>query len=161
MLGLAIYQIFFKGVTFRAVVLLTVLLSSLGSLPDVIVTLRANTWIGVPDIVAITIGDSVVQPIVDMLNWMPGVILISQSCPKGLESSVFAFLAGISNLSLSGSVLTGALITQFAGIDSSEEVCNYEALPWLVLVCQVVMPLIIGSASAFLLPNKPQNEAIE
>lgn len=156
--GLVIYQMFLKGWTFRSVVFLTVILSACGSLSDVVVTTRANTWIGIPDSVAVLVGDAVIQPIVDMLNWLPGTILISQSCPKGLESSVFAFLAGMSNLSLSGTGLTGALVMKLAGIDSSDQVCNYSSLPLLVIVCHFLLPLLVGTASALLLPNTPQNQ---
>lgn len=159
--GLIIYQIFLKAWTFRSVIFLTVALSAFGSLSDVFVTTRANTWLGIPDSVAVLIGDAVVEPIVSMLNWVPGTILISQACPKGLESSMFAFLAGISNLALSGTVLQGALIMRFAGIDSSDKVCDYSSLPVLVIVCHVIIPLVVGTASAFLLPNTPQNQPLE
>ena len=181
--GLALYQIFLKTWTFRSVVFVTVILNAIGSASDLFVVTRLNVRLGVPDAVAVMLGDAVIQPIVAMLNWIPGSILIrsgtfffffflgefpcltdsnfSQSCPKGLESSVFAFLAGISNLSLSGSKLTGALVMQLGQIDSSERVCNYASLPLLVLVCHVISPIVIGCASAFLLPNKPQTERLE
>jgi hypothetical protein len=101
------------------------------------------------------------QPIVSMLHWIPGSIIISQVCPKGLESSVFAFLAGISNLSLGGTKLMGALIMTIGNIDSSDAVCNYSSLSLLVLICHVIAPIVIGSASSFLLPNTPQTQSVE
>jgi len=77
-----------------------------------------------------------------------------------MEASVFAFLAGLSNLALSGAELTGALIMKLANI-SSNAPCNFRALPLLVLFCHVVLPIVIGIPFAlFLLPNKKQTEAI-
>ena len=105
-------------------------------------------------------GDAVLQPITDMLSWLPGSVLIAKVCPKGLESSVFAFLAGISNLALTGSELSGAMIMRIFGIRSSEGVCNFDALPYLVLVCHAILPIMIGVPMSFLLPNKSQNEDI-
>lgn len=96
-----------------------------------------------------------------MLSWLPGSVLIAKVCPPGLESSVFAFLAGISNLALSGSELTGALLMDIFGIRSSVPDCNFSALPWLVLVCHSALPILIGVPISFLLPNKTQEDEIE
>ncbi len=158
LIGLVLYQRFLRDWSFQKVVLFTCVLNSLGSATDVFVVLRWNVVLGMPDTVAVLVGDAVIQPIVSMLNWLPGSILIAKVCPPGLESSVFAFLAGLSNLALGGANLTGALIMNLGGISSNS--CNFENLPWLVLACHVVSPLLIGTAASFVLPRQSQNSPV-
>ncbi len=136
-------------------VLFTCVLKSLGSATDVVVLLRWNVALGIPDTLAVLVGDAVIQPIVSMLNWLPGSILVAKVCPPGLESSVYAFLAGLANLAVGGASLSGALLMDRAGISAHS--CNFENLPWLVLACHVVSPLVIGVASSFMLPRQSQN----
>jgi MFS family permease len=115
-------------------------------------------------------GDAVFQPIVHVLNWIPGSVLIAKVCPPGLESTVFAFLAGISNLGLFGSRLLGSLLMDLFGLQSIshecdsavEGVCNFTPLPWLVLVCHSILPIVIGVPFALLvLPKTKQTEPVE
>ncbi len=47
------------------------------------------------------------------------------------------------------------------GIVTAADTCDFAALPWLVLVCHVAMPLVIGTAAAFVLPDQSQNDNID
>merc|ERR1711881_427411 len=60
-------------------------------------------------------GCGIMMEVTYMLNWMPGVTLISKVCPKGVEATVFAIVAGFSNFGQMVSRCIGAsLITLFS-----------------------------------------------
>lgn len=158
--ALFLYEVFFKKLSFRNVVIVTLILQVVGSSTDLLVLFRLNLRLGIPDVVAVLLGDSIIQPICQMLNWIPGAILLSKVCPPGLESSTFAFVAGISNLSLHGSYLSGALIMDLVGLKTTVP-CNMTSLPVLVAICHSLLPLVIGVGTAFLLlPNTPQDSSL-
>ena len=77
-----------------------------------------------------------------------------------MESSTYAFMAGITNFSWIGSRLVGALIYDAAGVRTTEPGCNFDALWWLVLVFNIVLPMVVGAFSAFLVPDVYQTESL-
>lgn len=158
--GLILYQVFLRNWTFRKVVLFTTLLEGVGSLTDFFVVMRWTKVLGIPDWAAVLFGDSVIRPMTEMLNWVPGSVLIAKVCPPGLESSVYALLAGFSNLGLQGANLIGSLLLQLFGVKTSLP-CSFIALPWLILACYVILPIVVGVACALLIvPNTSQNDKI-
>lgn len=164
LLAVFIYQRWLSDMTYRWVCLGTALLAALGASTDVFVVLRWNLALHIPDSWAVLLGDAVIQPIVSMLSWLPGSLLLSRVCPPGLESSVFAFLAGVSNLGLFGSYLAGALVMNLSSISTTAPAggtCNFAPLWWLVLVCHVALPIVVNTPVVLaLLPNKSQSEQL-
>jgi hypothetical protein len=100
-----------------------------------------------------------------MLNYIPATALLSKVVPAGMESSCFAFLAGINNFASMISELSGGLIFEAAGIKTtsslaSEGRCNFDALWWLIILCHVSLPIVIGVPAAWLIPNVLQTESL-
>ena len=85
------------------------------SLVDIIQFERLNKHMGIPDSVFM-LGKAAVQNTCGMLNFMPTTILISKLCPRGVESTVFALLAGFSNFGGSISGYLGAYILDWIGM---------------------------------------------
>jgi hypothetical protein len=57
--------------------------------------------------------------------------------------------------------LSGALVFELAGVRTSVP-CNFDSLWWLVLVCHVAMPGIVGIAAAWIfIPNVGQRDQLE
>jgi hypothetical protein len=101
-----------------------------------------------------------------MLNYIPAAALLSKVVPPGMESSCFAFLAGINNFASMISELSGGLIFEAAGIKTtsslaSEGGCNFDALWWLIILCHVSLPIAIGVPAAWLIPNVLQTESLQ
>ena len=107
-----------------------------------------------------------------MLNYIPATALLSKVVPPGMESSCFAFLAGINNFAAMISELSGGLIFEAAGVRtvvaggnsthaSSGGGCDFSALWWLIVLCHVSMPIAIGVPAAWLIPNVLQTEELE
>merc|ERR1719261_1717319 len=70
---------------------------SILSMADVVMLSRLNVRLGIPDDMMV-VGGSVLQTVVGQWMWMPGVVILSQLCPKGMEATMYALLAGCHNL---------------------------------------------------------------
>jgi hypothetical protein len=105
------------------------------------------------------LGEAVMESALNTLHHIPAATLLSKGLPRGLESSVFAFSAGMSNFARMISSLSGAILFEEAGIRSVPP-CNFSALWWLVLLFHIVMPIVFGVGFSFLIPNKKQNEEL-
>merc|ERR1719420_841662 len=77
------------------------------SLLGLLVYTRYNLSIGVPDTFFV-MGTMGAWAIVHMWMWIPGVVLLSQLCPKGVEATMYALLAGCHNLGLTVASYIGA-----------------------------------------------------
>jgi hypothetical protein len=127
---------------------------------DVIMLERWNLALGIPDKVGIMFGDAVLQPMCQMLAWIPASLLLSRVCPVGLESTVYAFLAGISNLAWSGSVLGGGLVMDMLSIQGTVP-CSFSHLTEAVIICHVVLPLLFSLLVIYLyIPQVGQDEPL-
>ena len=95
-----------------------------------------------------------------MLNYIPATTLLSKVVPPGMESSAFAFMAGIFNFSNMISELSGALIFDAAGVKTTLP-CNFDSLWWLILICHVIAPIAVGVPAAWMIPNVFQTEELQ
>lgn len=71
------YQRFCSDLPYRKVCLMTSLMTACSASTDVAILMRWNLLIGIPDSVAVLVGDAVIQPIALMLAWIPGSLLLS------------------------------------------------------------------------------------
>merc|ERR1719285_138069 len=75
---------------------------------DIVIVERVNLSIGIPDGVMYMFGDAIVFNMLTMLAFMPGIVLTSKICPKEMEATVYALLAGFQNF--------GQNVAQSAGL---------------------------------------------
>jgi hypothetical protein len=160
-LGVIVYQKTLGNLRFRTVVVITNILGSAIGASDLILVLRLNVALGIPDKVAYIVGEAVMEPLIGMLNYIPDSTLLSKAVPVGMEGSAYAFMAGLSNYAGMISRLSGAILFEMAGVRTSVP-CNFDALPWLVLSCHVIAPGVVGIiAACALIPNVGQREKLE
>jgi hypothetical protein len=160
-LGVLLYQKTLSSLRFRSVVMITNVLNSAIGASDLFLVLRVNVALGIPDWAAYIVGEAVMEPLIGMLNYIPDSTLLSKAVPLGMEGSAYAFMAGLSNYASMISRLSGALIFELAGVQTSVP-CNFDALWWLVLVCHVAAPGVVGLAAAWaLIPNVGQKEKLQ
>ena len=159
-LGVVVYQHWLGSMRYRRVLWITAGLRSFAGLSDLFMTLRWNLALGLSDRVAYLLGEAIMEPVLVRLGSIVAVTLISRSVMEGMESSTYAFMAGITNFSWIGSRLVGALIYDAAGVRTTEPGCNFDALWWLVLVFNIVLPMVVGAFSAFLVPDVYQTESL-
>ena len=156
MLTVLIYQFLFSRWKYRNVLLFTTILSGVGGIFDFIIVNRWNLKWGISDRIFFIIGDDVIHSCVDILNWIPSSSIIGKVCPENMESSTYAFIAGISNFGSMVAVISGALITEWAGVVTVDE-CNWKPLPWLILGGHITLMLLVSIPACFLIPNVPQD----
>lgn len=152
-----IYQLVFSKWNYRSVLIFTSILASLGGLFDFVIVKRWNLIIGIPDSVFFLIGDDVFHNLVTMLYWIPSSSILGKVCPEHMESSTYAYLAGVSNFSRMVSTIAGAWLAELLGVRSNGSDCNWEPLPWLLLFGHVILVLVVSIPAAWLIPNKPQD----
>jgi hypothetical protein len=161
--GSILYRRFLTRLSYRRVLILTTILTGVVGASDLIIVTRLNERVGVPDWAAYLVGEAIMEPALGMLNYIPTQALLSMVVTPGMESSQFAFMAGINNFAGMISELDGALLFDAAGVvTTGGSECNFSALPWLILVCHVVLPTVVGVAAAWaLIPHMEQQQHIE
>lgn len=63
-----------------------------------------------------------------------------------------AYTVGIANFCGIVSGLLGSGVIQWSGMRTVGDDCDFEALPYLIVVFQMLVPMLIGIPAAFLIP---------
>jgi folate/biopterin transporter len=95
--GVVLFQTVMAGWQIRTIFYVSVLLRCAGGVFDIIIVQRWNIAVGISDKTMFMIGDAVIYDICYTLNFMPAVLLTSKLCPKEMESTTYALLAGFQN----------------------------------------------------------------
>ena len=56
------------------------------------------------------------------------------------------------------STLLGSGVIKWSGMRTIGDDCNFAPLPSMLVICQVLVPLVVGVPAAFLIPNNLQTE---
>merc|ERR1719321_2626790 len=159
--GLFIYNKYMHDWNYRSLLFVSNLLISILSVLDIIMFTRLNVKWGIPDTVFV-LGSSVSGTIISQWQWMPGVVLLSQMCPKGMEATMYALLAGCHNLGNTLSEYLGAYVLDILEVRPSglnNEGHQFENL-WLASVVATVLPMLTLILIPFLIPDKRQTEKL-
>ena len=73
----------------RHALMISALVSSFASVGDLAMVMRWNVRWGIPDKAFYLVGDTILEPIVEMMAFMPGTILISKV--RVFEGKVLSF----------------------------------------------------------------------
>ena len=150
-LGVILFQTVMAGWELRRIFWVSVLLRCAGGVFDVIIVQRWNIALGISDKAMYMVGDAIIYDICYTLNFMPAVLLTSKLCPKDLESTTYALLAGFQNFGQQVARTLGvALITLFD--IRTEAPCKWEGLSALIAVAHMILPLILVPLTFVLLP---------
>jgi len=83
------------------------------------------------DMATFIFGTVFLEPLIDQLDQLPATLMLSKLCPKGIETTMFAILAGFSNIGLSLSGQIGGLAVTAMGfgfvagnVTLNETLCN-------------------------------------
>ena len=123
---------------------------------------RWNVAWGIPDKWFYLVGDTILEPIVLMMAFMPGTVLISKMCPKNMEATTFAILASFSNLGGALSSSFGVFAMQWAGIKTDVENgnCDFTNLSSLIVVCGMLLPLLAIPMTFVLIPDMDLSDPV-
>lgn len=118
-LAAILYQNSLKEYPFRKVLFWAQLLSGLSGMLDLMLVMRWNLALGIPDFVAIVIDEGVSQ-MVGRLKWMPLLVLSSRLCPSGIEGTFFALLMSIDNFGVLSSSWAGGFLLHVLKVTRTE-----------------------------------------
>ncbi len=128
LLGIWLYQRFFKAVPFRVILGWTTVLASALGMTTLLLVTHTNRALGIDDH-WFSLGDSLILTVMGQIAFMPVLVLSARLCPPGIEATLFALLMSIWNLAGLLSHELGALLTQWLGVTET----NFEQL-WLLVV---------------------------
>lgn len=138
LLGVWLFQRFFRTVPFRVFFGWTTVVSTLLGMTALLLVTHTNRAIGIDDY-WFSLGDSLILTIMGQIAYMPILVLAARLCPPGVEATLFALLMSVTNLAGLLSYELGALLTHWLGVTDT----NFDQLWLLVLITNLttLLPL--------------------
>ncbi|KAK2980870.1 hypothetical protein RJ640_000985 [Escallonia rubra] len=152
-LGAIFFQYGLKDHPFRDLLFWSQLLLGLSGMLDLVLVLRLNLKLGIPDSFFVVIDESISR-MTGQLKWMPLLVLSSRLCPPGIEGTFFALLMSIDNAGLFSSSWGGGLLLHILKVTRTQ----FEKL-WLAILIRNILrvaPLCL----LFLVPRTDPNITI-
>ncbi|CAJ1366817.1 unnamed protein product [Effrenium voratum] len=159
--GIITFQRYMVGFEYRNLLLVTNIAYCLLNATDALLYSRFNQTVGIPDHVFV-IGTGVVQNIMNQWQWLPQVIILSYFCPKGMEATMYALLAGCHNLGNTIASCWGALLLQSLGVTPSGAVGESDRFDnlWKASVVASCLPIITVVALFQFIPAVRQGDRV-
>lgn len=161
LVGIWTYHRYASKWTYRGLMFSVNVVNSLLNVTDLILFTRLNKAWGIPDH-AFVLGASVFGSVVNQWMWMPAVVIMAQLCPKGMEATMYALLAGCHNLGTAIASSCGAFVLETLGCQPSgalNEGAQFKNL-WVASAISTVLPLITLALIPWLIPDARQTEKI-
>ena len=160
-MGLWIYNHYMTHWRYRNLLLTSNLLWCLVSSVSILVFTRRNIDWGIPDDVFV-LGGTVLQTVFARWAYVPGVLLLCQVCPEGLEATMFALLAGCGNLGRAVASIFGTYLLAYLGVEpdgTSHDRHCFDHL-WIAALLQSVAPLLTLGLLPRMIPDASQTDHI-
>lgn len=133
LLGALLYQHSLRDHPFRDLLLWTQLCFGLSGMLDLVLVLRLNLMLGMPDYFFAVIDECVSQ-MISRLKWMPLLVLSSKLCPSGIEGTFFALLMSIDNVGILSSSWGGGFLLHLLRVTRTQ----FENL-WLAVLIRNIL----------------------
>lgn len=161
LVGVATYEKYLSRASYRSVLVVTNVALSGINLLDIFFYLRLNVRWGIPDRMFV-LSTSVLGGIIGQWQWMPQVIILSYFCPKGMEATMYALLAGCHNLGNTIASSCGAYLLLYLGVnpDGSAHESEQFANLWKASLISSVLPLVSVVALFRWIPDVKQGDQI-
>lgn len=138
----------------------TIAVGSIATIVDLIIIMRWNVALGIPDKVFFILGNATFENLCNILHAIPMSAISAKLAPPGMESAVFAYSVGIGTFCFMVSNLLGSSIIESTGMKTIGKDCNFDDLPRLIVIFQVLVPLIVGIPAVYFIPNVYQTEQL-
>lgn len=160
-LGLATYNKYLKHWSYRPLLFFTNFLVTILSLLDTMMFLRWNEKIGIHDTFFI-VGSSLATAVIRQWRWMPGVVIMSQLCPRGMEATMLALLAGCDNLGNQIGDYIGAYVLEVLDVHpkgGEHEGAEFDNL-WKASLVATFLPVFTVLLVPVCIPNAKQTDTL-
>mmetsp|Transcript_88860 Transcript_88860/g.153917 ORF Transcript_88860/g.153917 Transcript_88860/m.153917 type:complete len:758 (+) Transcript_88860:105-2378(+) len=161
LLGLGTYNRYMKDWTYRSLILFCNTVVTCLSLMDIVMYTRTNVKVGIPDVVFV-LGSSVCTIVIRQWQWMPGMVIMSQLCPSGMEATMFALLAGCANIGNTIADYIGAYVLEVLHVHptgAADEGHQFDNL-WKASAIATMMPAVTILLVPFLIPQAKQTDKL-
>lgn len=159
--GLWSYNRFMKEWNYQTIFLFSNGLVSAVHLWGILIYSRYNLQIGIPDH-TFALTTAAMFSITHQWMWMPNILLLGQLCPRGVEATMYALLAGCHNLGSSGAAMIGAYLLEYFGVTpngSMDEGHRFDNL-WKVALLGCILPTLTMLMIPVCIPNAKQTERL-
>ncbi|NEO57475.1 MAG: folate/biopterin family MFS transporter [Okeania sp. SIO3B5] len=140
LIGVWLFQRFFKSVPFRQIFGWSTVISAVLGMTTLLLVTHSNRSLGIDDH-WFSLGDSLVLTVMGKIAFMPVLVLAARLCPPGVEATLFALLMSIYNLAQLTSHEGGALLMHWLEVTET----NFDNL-WLLIVItnlSTLLPLFL------------------
>ena len=128
LVGVWLFQRFFKSVPFRKIFAWSTVISAILGMTTLLLVTHTNRALGIDDH-WFSLGDSLVLTVMGEIAFMPVLVLAARLCPPGIEATLFALLMSIYNLAGLISHEGGAILMHWLEVTET----NFDNL-WLLVV---------------------------
>jgi len=159
--GMAIYNRYMKTWRYHSLFIFANLLSCFISIVGLVVYSRLNLVWGISDRVAV-LATTGAGGMVHQWMWLPNIVLMSHLCPKGVEATMYALLAGCHNLGNSVAAFSGAALLELLGVMPSgqpQEQAMFDKL-WIAALISSILPVFSLIMLPWMIPNARQTERL-
>lgn len=164
LVGVFIYGAFMHNAKYRLIFAITTILFMIACIPDILLFQRWNIAVGIPD-TTFVLGSEVAKVIIGELNAMPFGVLMLGLCKlsPGMEASLYAIMAGASNLGGAFSSYKGAAVLEWLDIRPSGNMTGeshqFDKL-YIASAISLVIQIVPFFAIWFLVPNARQSDDV-
>ncbi|XP_077215312.1 putative folate-biopterin transporter 2 [Tasmannia lanceolata] len=153
LLGVLLYQNVLKDYPVRSLLFWSQLLLGVSGMLDLILVLRLNLKVEMPDYFFVVIVACVYQMIA-RIKWLPLFVLSAKLCPPGIEGTFFALLMSIDNAGILTSSWGGGLLLHILKVTRTE----FKNL-WVAILIRSIMR-ILPLTLLYLVPRSDQHSTI-
>lgn len=108
------------------------------------------------------VGTQAIEKIIEMLDFMPCNVLIGKLCPRGMEATIFAILAGSQNYGSQIASVNGGIMMTYFAVNTGSGACQnpevgesgIRALTLARAVGGILLPAITIPLTFVFLPNR-------
>eukprot|EP00392_Amoebophrya_sp_AT5.2_P005391 g5400.t1 len=162
LVGMVIYNQELKTWRYHKLFMVANVVQCVFSLLGILVFTRVSkNVLGIPDHVFI-LGGSVILSIVHQWMWLPGVVLLSQLCPKGVEATMYALLAGCHNIGNSVGQIFGAWVLERLDVQpdgTKKDAEQFDSL-WIAAAIGTILPMFTLILLPYFIPDATQQEVL-
>jgi len=161
LVGFSLFNLCMKHWRYHSVFFATNIAYAIGHALAAVQFSRMNLRLGISD-EAFAISYAVVQSITTSMLFLPGIVLLTQLCPKSVEATMYALLAGTSNLGTQIGGAVGAAVLTELGVTPSGangESAKFDNL-WIAALVSSLAPLITLALLPWMIPNALQTERL-
>jgi folate/biopterin transporter len=128
LVGIWMFQRFFRSIPFRTIFGWTTVISAVMGMTMLLLVTHTNRSLGIDDH-WFSLGDSLILTVMGQIAYMPVLVLAARLCPPGVEATLFALIMSVTNLAALLSYEFGAGLMHVLGVTET----NFDQL-WLLVV---------------------------